>query len=419
MNILQPLLFSLQATEKDLHVLLPQLLQNPFFTPREDNFTAAVADNFLQFGCIRLGVMVDQVIYKLLSTHCCKGPGSRQADMLIDTALKTVYTLPSAMERFIANSKNPPPLLFGSYNIPEHPDTSDEEESDVYDNNLSPVTNFLTVGSNNSRDQSKFSHSSGVFSNTTSSTSNLAGEDFDRSPTAISEEEVVTRPRQLSGGQTDHFPPTRLRTSSLKQFGGKPERKGSIFQPPPLGSFDDIRRPSDQSSVASFKLLQDSSTWHASLPIPGDMIIGSYGDNTYPILMWNPNLNVVFKVGSHSGLSSNTLIVDNSKDLVRLKVINTTGQKIAFSVRSHRQSLMYRSHVIFPKAGLHLLDPQQEWSIEVELMREGEGERDEYICIDLLVCQLNCTPSWNVHRRYAVLKQRYTHIHTHCACTHC
>ena len=413
MNLLQPLLFSLQPKEEDLHVLLPQLLQNPFFTPKEENFTAAVADNFLQFGCIRLGVMVDQVIYKLLSTHCCKGPGARQADTLIDTALKTFYTLPSAMERFIANSKNPPPLLFGNYNIPEEPDISDEDDESsaaVFESGLTPYN--LQVPSAN-RDHSKSSRSSGVFSNTTSSTSNLGD--------TVSEDEYTqpssgpTRPRQLSGGHTDHFS-ARGRAESMKHLTGR--RKDSIFQGPPIGLFEPSRRTSSEASItsstASLKVLQDSSVWHASLPSPGDMIIGSYGDDsTYPILMWNPSLNVMFKVGGRSGLSSGTLVVDNPKELLKLKVVNTTNQKIAFSIRSYRQSLMFRSHVIFPKAGLDLLEPQQESSIDVELMGAGEGETNEYICIDLLVCQLNCTPSWNVHRRYVVLKRRYILIYPH------
>lgn len=411
MNLLQPLLFSLQPKEEDLHVLLPQLLQNPFFTPKEENFTAAVADNFLQFGCIRLGVMVDQVIYKLLSTHCCKGPGARQADMLIETALKTLYTLPSAMERFIANSKNPPPLLNGSYNIPEEPDISDEDDESsaaVFESSLTSLGTLQVPTTN--RDQSKYSHSSGVYSNTTSSTSNLGDAISEDGDTIQQPPPVQTRPRQLSGGVTDHIN-ARGRAESLKHT-GTGRRKDSIFQGPPFGAFDLSRRTSSEASItsstASLKVLQDSSVWHASLPSPGDMIIGSYGDDsTYPILMWNPSLNVMFKVGGRSGFSSGTLIVDNPKDLLKLKVINTTNQKIAFSIRSYRQSLMFRSHVISPKAGLHLLEPQQEWSLDVELMGAGEGETDEYICIDLLVCQLNCTPSWNVHRRYAVLKRRY------------
>lgn len=385
MNIVQPILFSLQATEAELPVLLPQLLQSPFFNQKEENFTAAIADNLLHHGCIRLGIMVDQVIYKLLSTHCCKGPGSRQADMLIETALKTSYNLPTAMQRFQANFKNPPPLFlsgYPSFTLETIQDTyvSDEEENEsvVFNTNLD-VPNIAVP---------KTSASSGFVSKTSSSSIKQS----------IAEEDIISR-----------TPPPfqqRIRAASVR-YG----RKDSIFSPPSNGSFGSYeRRESDDSidevsSTSSLRVLDSGGLWHATLPFPGDMIVGSFGESSYPILIWNPELKVTFKLGTTHVVSSSTLVVDNPKEILKLKVVNTTDLKIAFSIRSHRQSMLFRSHVVFPKAGLHLLEPQQEWTAEAEFMRAGEYDQDEHICIDLLVCQLNCTPSWNVHRRYAVLKQ--------------
>ena len=360
MDIIQPLLFGLQPSEADIPILLPQLLQSPFFIQKEESPGSNLthADNFLKNGYIRLGVIVDQVIYELLSTHCCKGPGARQADTLIETALNTHYTLPSGL------LKNPPPLLPKGYTVTQLnidiPEESDEENE----------MRSLTVPTSS---KSSKKSSSGVFSSSSSiGNSSIAEEERSYLPDMPA---IHMRPRADS-----------LKTS---------RRKESIWTPPVYID----RRLSETS--------QEAINWYASLPQPKDMIIGSYGDNTYPILMWNPKLKVSFKLGTKlHDLSNMAAIVENPKDLLILKIVNTTEHKVAFSIRAHRQSMAYRSYVIYPKAGLHMLEPKQDWTFEVELM-SGNQTRDEHFCIDLLVCAFNCKPSWNVHRRYAVIKQRY------------
>lgn len=389
MKILQPLLFSLQANDSDLPVLHPQLLQCPFFNPKDENFTAtASADGLLLNGCIRLGVKVDQVIYKLLSTHCCKGPGSRQADMLIETALKTTYTLPTALQRFEANAKNPPPLVLSGYHSASTLETIADNTfgSDEDDDELQVGPEYLDVPTTN---PARFSRSSGI-----SSSSSIKQ--------SIAEEDVPYRPPSSQ----DH---NRPRAESLRQF-SRGRKDSSVLLPPNFGDSFAARRTSDENSedgfsVSSLKILE-TNVWKSALTQSGDMIIGSYGESSYPILFWNSDLNVTFKLGTTHNMSSGTLIVDNSKELLKLKVINTTNCRVGFAIRSHRQSMLFRSHVIFPKDGLYLLDPGQDWTVEAEFIGDTEHRQDEYICIDLLVCQLNCNPSWNVIRRYAVLKQK-------------
>jgi hypothetical protein len=396
MDILQPLLFSLQAKESDIPVLIPQLMQNPFFIAKEDalNIATTSADALLSNGCIRLGVVIDQIIYELLSTHCCKGPGSRQADTFIETALKTTYFLPNALERFQAAYKNPPPLVPSGYTTADSPNkelrkvpeiTSDDEfddEEDVLD--MIDEQQMATYDYDDSRHKKL---SSGVSSCSSSGFSRGYSGSIDASSGA----EGIHQPFDM--------PYLRPRAHSVKTQPQQKTHKKSY--PNPLAQRQSIN--SSTSSITS--ILQDSNNWHASLPLPKDMIVGSFGDNSYPILIWNPEMKASFKIGTKNRLTSSiTVEVDNPKDLLNLKVYNTVDHKIGFSIRAYRQSMMHRSHVIYPKAGLHILDPRDEFVVEAEMFK-GEETRDEYFCIDLLICALNSKPSWNIQRRYAILKQ--------------
>ena len=117
MELIQPLLFSLQATESELPLLLPDLMKNPFFLPTTTLNLDVASKNVLSEGHIQIGVSIDKLISHLLSTHCCKSPGSKQAEALIETAFKTLYSPPSSMQRFQQASKNPPPLVPVGYSM--------------------------------------------------------------------------------------------------------------------------------------------------------------------------------------------------------------------------------------------------------------------------------------------------------------
>ena len=391
MDILQPILFSLQPTDAELPVLIPQLMQSPFFHQREDNQVGSMvcgqADLLLLNGNIRLGLVIDQIIYHLLSSFCCKGPGARQADALIETALKTTYTLPSGILRFQEACQNPPPLLPSGYTTIKTPE-KDEAEFQENGSEEEEMSNsvFLDIPE---KPQSISRSTSGISSTSSLNKQSSLGDNLSKSP--------------------EPFPPhlfPRNRTGSLQT--GK--RKDSVFDAPNL---DDLHRRISgpdvfSSASSSLSLLQQSNSWHVSLPYPKDVVLGAFGDNTFPILMWNPDLQVKFQIGTQFlDMTTSLVEVDNSTKSIVLKVVNTTDHKIAFSIRSHRQSMMYRSHVIYPKEGLHLLEPQQEWIKEAEILHaSGAKQGDEYICIDLFVGTLNSHPSWNLNRRYAVLKQR-------------
>ena len=384
MDFLQPLLFSLQATEPELTLLLPQLMQNPFFNQKDQSgslgFTSSIAaDNLLRNGHIRLGVRVDNLIYQLLSSHCCKGPGSRQADALMETAFKTTYNLPNSMMKFTRACENPPPLVTMGYTqetpLPalESSDGSDEEKEDFYNHRISSSSGISTMSP---RDKS----SSFI------SESGNADLPF---PGTLTRNDELKNPlkRCSSTGRRDSY-------AGMSPFRGRGESRDSR---------DSIARSSISSS-SSLKLFYEPNTWHVDLPHPEDTVIGSYGDNSYPILMWNPDLKVHFQIGSKLGtMSSTTANVSSDKTSLSLHILNTSGVTIAFSLRSYRQSLLFRSHIIYPSEGLHILHPGEELWKDVDVIR-SKVEREEHLIIDLMVCSLGEERSWNIQRRYAVLK---------------
>ena len=144
--------------------------------------------------------------------------------------------------------------------------------------------------------------------------------------------------------------------------------------------------------------------WHMSI-LDNSTIVSMYGDNSYPILMWSPQLKVEFKLSSSIGLISGMVVgIDPAKPTVTMKVINNTSHRLSFSIRTYHQSTALSSHVAYPAQGMHVLGQYQCWEENTEFYPKTPSE-NEYFVIDLLVCTLgDGKPGWNVIRKYAIMK---------------
>ncbi len=147
----------------------------------------------------------------------------------------------------------------------------------------------------------------------------------------------------------------------------------------------------------------EKNIWHTTM-VDNSVIMGMYGDNTYPLLMWDPSLKVEFKLSSSVGLISSTVTgIDPSKPTVTMKVANSTPNRVAFSVRVYRLSSMIKYHVAYPSEGLHVLEPYMCWEDNAEFYARVP-DKSEYFVIDLFLCTLGSGhPSWNVQRKYAAM----------------
>lgn len=415
MDLLQPLLFSLQATEESLSLLLPQLMKTPFFNScsRNSDFFTIEPRYILSNAYIRLGVKVDSVIYELLSSFCSKGPGSKQADALISTALNAKYSLPTNLQIVQHKWQNSPPLV--AYNIASTslldenvPDMSgSSSEEDLHHDTPEPPSpqstqELMIPDSRSNRNKKTSSVSSGLGSSI--------------NPKDVCETIPETPNPDSPTFNNNGSPPFPIKRSSSQgssiheRFPSFSSRKDSIAGMP-IPSIAVNRKVSDQSEASIASILgKENGSWRAEIDAPGnDMIIGSYGvDNTYSILMWNPKFKVEFELGSEEdGMCTSTYCVNAgtiNKPAVSLHIRNPYDHPIAFGIRAHRQALMFRSHVIYPREGLKDIDAHEEFWQEFDVVGTEGTKRNEHIIIDLLICKLHDEPSWNILRRYVILK---------------
>ena len=382
MDLLQPLIFSLQAKEEDLASLLPQLMQNPFFNPSQKHHELFGVEPsvILSSGYIRLGVKVDTVIYDLLSSFCTKGPGSKQADSLINTGLKTAYSLPTE-QAFQFKCQNGPPLFANGYiiadNVDSRPESTDSSgsEDDVIREVRGPLTKCRS-------------------STCSSITSSGFGTDHRDSTTA----EDFLEPQM----------PANAVINNLKRSSSGGGRRTSVFTSPWANIPSEQRKVSVLSDVSVTSILGSSGDCRWQVEVDSrsnDMIIGCHNENSYSILSWNPKFRVEFEIGSQEdGMSTSTYCVGSNKPSVSFHISNPGNEPMAFSIRAYRQSKMFRSHIIYPRDGLKYLDVQEDCWQDFDVVGSEGTKRDEHIIIDLLICKLHGEPSWNVQRRYVILK---------------
>ena len=153
------------------------------------------------------------------------------------------------------------------------------------------------------------------------------------------------------------------------------------------------------------KLVADKNQWNMSF-LDNTMVVAMYGDTTYPLLMWNPKLKLDFQLSSSIGLLDGAITgIDSTKPAVTVKVTNDSPYRIGFSISVHRQSTVFQPHVLYPTKGLHVLEQEQSWEDSAEFYCNPKSkEINEYFVLDLFVSTLDGNASWNILRKYAVMK---------------
>ncbi|MCG8625356.1 MAG: hypothetical protein MJE68_25575, partial [Proteobacteria bacterium] len=183
-------------------------------------------------------------------------------------------------------------------------------------------------------------------------------------------------------------------------------------------SLADLRRPpstdsevslddySYQTPSADRKLSPGHKLWKTST-LDNNVIVSQFGETTYPLLMWDPRLKVDFRLSSSIGLITGIVTgIDPEKSTVTMKVTNTTGKRMGIAIRAHRQTTVFKSYVIFPSNGLYTIgtgESERVWEDNVEFYPKDAGKNESFV-IDLFVCTLDGNPSWNVQRKYAIMK---------------
>ena len=441
MSKIQPALFGLQSMDKQMPQLLPQMMQYPFFgyvdkddltsgwKVRENQGTASFElDEYLLEGHIRLGLPIDTAIYALLRSHSAKG--AKQAEAVISTAMNYNYNpvhshvvtshIPPVICHSSLNHKRSTPPLKNGYHKPEKstgdkgevfvtPTPRDCEQNGSTSPHLQVDLSALKNQSSNSSIQSGKSERStsgvSVFSSpsTTTSTSSLPNIDED--------------------GDTPATPTENASPSSSRKRHGPSKRKDSLahlHRPPSTDSDFSLDEYSYQTSSADRKLIPDHKLWNTST-LDNNVIVSQFGETTYPLLMWDPRLKVDFRLSSSIGLITGIVTgIDPEKSTVTMKVTNTTGKKIGIAIRAHRQTTVFKSYVIFPSSGLYTIgtgESERVWEDNVEFYPKDAGKNESFV-IDLFVCTLDGNPSWNVQRKYAIMKghKRYANAcnwHSH------
>lgn len=366
----QPALFALQANEKSLPQLLPQIMQSPLFNPwNSPTDMAAGTSNsslptcsydLLQNGHIRIGIYVDTAIYTLLKGHCAKN--AKQAEAIIATLMVTNYIpADSIVTSPSLKDKTMPPMIFQSSMVRK------------------PSATLQSNGKGNFPN----SQSSGSSLSTSNSAASLGSR---TSGSSIDEDSVHKTEAH------DKF--ERKVSGDLPGPKAARSRRDSKIQTRPMRTFSTNSETDDESA---------QSSWNTSI-VDNSMLICQYGNNSYPLLMWNPKLKVDFHVKSSLGpLCGSVTGVDPSNRTVTAKIVNSSSHSVGFSIRSFRQSTIFVSHVVYPHKGLHILEAGQSWEDNVELFPQVKDTAEIFV-IDLLVCMMDEHPCWNVHRKYAAVR---------------
>ena len=444
MSKIQPALFGLQAMDKQMPQLLPQMIQYPFFgfvdkddttsgwKGREIQGTASFElDEYLLEGHIRLGLPIDTAIYALLRSHSAKG--AKQAEAVISTAMNYNYNpvhsqivtphIPPVICRSSLNHKKTP-LLKNGYHKPEKP-VGDEVFLTQHTPNCEQngVTSHLQVDPLSLKNQPSGSSISGQSERSTSGVSVFSSTCTSTTTSSSS------LPNIDEDGDTPATPTESASPSSSRKKHHASKRKDSLahlHRPPSSGSDISLDDYSYQmSSSLDRKLIPDHKLWNTSM-MDNNVIVSQFGGTTYPLLMWDPRLKVDFRLSSSIGLITGMVTgIDPEKSTVTMKVTNTTGKRIGIAIRAHRQTTVFKPYMIFPSSGLYTIgmgESERVWEDNVEFYPKDAGKNESFV-IDLFVCTLDGNPSWNVQRKYAIMKghKRYTSIpiwHSTIHCSH-
>lgn len=430
---IQPGMFNLQASEKEMAQLMPQMLQVAFFCEGpgqtnlfededfDDFLTVRNMDEALANGNIRLAIPVDTAIYSLLRSHCAKG--ARQAEEVINTAMSSGIKL--STPNLVSLSTMPPIFKFQSNRHPSHqfhhPLTAPaggSSQQALGRNKISSSSGLSGESSLSMGTTASFSslpHSDASDSNlasrnsscddiiTSSVASYLAStREVSSSHSAVTTEIPLRKIESIGEEPELSFTPKSLHPALSRTISNPRSRKTStVTQPSSL-------RPRGDSTGSDISLndsryLPSSHSWNTSV-IDNNTIIAQYGNVPYDIIWWDPAFKIDFRLSSSVGLLSGTVTgIDPEKPEVTLKVFNNSPKQVGFSIRSHRQSTIFSSHVVYPTKGLEILEPYKSWEDNVEFHPSNPSTVEMFV-IDLFFCTLDTKPAWNVMRKYAIMK---------------
>lgn len=454
MSKLQPILLGLQASERETAQLLPQLMQVPFFiqVDTEDRLwswsSGLVPEDFLACGHIRLGLPIDTAIYHLLNRHCAKG--AKQAEEVIQS-LQTVeyvktlgnHLMPALICSATVLSSHSPPLHdkfpMNHFSFGNSDTDKDKEmclptcnghtlakrqisgDSGVLSDHAAAEgdTNHLLVpgsdkkGLRKSRDASDSSlltyESKSDYQSSQQSTSSAS---LPFSPLSSTSSLSMVHSLSVDTGREG------IRTIMEEERNGSQScavmtpppaahrrRKTSLYHRPSLTSISSSEVSDDGNSSSSGRLIFDRNQWNVSV-MDNNMIVAMFGDTTYPLLVWNPKLRLDFEISSSAGHPGMIVGVDPNKPILTIRLHNPTSHRVAFSIRAYRQTSVHNSHVIYPQHGLHVLEQAQCWEESADIHQDSP-DRNEYVIVELFFATLEANkPSWNVLRKYAVMKAK-------------
>jgi len=447
----------------------PLFLKIPLFHQKDQETSGWEEDNFpedfLTSGHVRLGIPIDTLIYYLLRSHCAKG--AKQAEELIKTAQSTSSTLQSPY----AKMPQMPPVIFTSIMArplpPAHfkvngsvnglfgktrtgrsldenadddairsdpsqpgiegskkpnttsttvlgiegskkPNTTSSTVLGIAGSTLPNTTSTTSVSTTSSSEKSRANSSASMLSSTTSSSS-LPGERDEQSASTLTSEtteQPIGSDRDTNNPQDD---------SKKQATNGTRVRKDSRILARPIprtySSGSEVSEISGDEFGMEKKFVVDNNTWNVTV-VDNTTVVAMYGDTTYPLLMWNPDLKLDFRLTSSIKLLTGTITgIDPSHPVVTVNIVNRSPHRVAFSVIVHRQSTIFHSHVVYPARGLHILDQYQCWEDNAEFYLNPKSlEMNEYFIVDVFVATLDENPSWNILRKYAVMKGQKRYV---------
>ena len=480
MSKIQPAMFSLQAAEKEMGQLVPQLLQMPLFVQgdpgqvnlmesyedeEEPFMTVTDQDEALANGNLRVAIPVDTAIYTLLRSHCAKG--ARQAEEVINTAMRSTYipahagtfsTMPPIVKFNSAPRRNSSFSTINGNSSQETPDTIREhlglnmdKTKQVSSSSISTdewsTTNSAKVSTHSSMSMYSTSYGSLPGSEASASDTNLAAaagghaedglgaarsnspyllntdmappthrsiarsssSDLTLNGTNTIKEEETTKEDSLSTNPTS--PRATTPTSSgtpkhkalVKTMSNKVRRTSTVLQPPIMQQRSRGDSTGSDISLVDSSRFHTSHRWNTSI-LENNTIVAQYGGAPYPIVWWEPGFKIDFRVSTSVGpLSGSVTGINPSIPEVTLKVFNNSPWQIGFAIRSHRQSTIFSSHVVYPNKGLQVLEPHKMWEDNVEFYPNTPHTAEMFV-IDLFFCTMDSKPVWNVVRKYAIMK---------------
>ena len=405
-------------------------------------------EDFLATGHIRLGVPIDTIIYYLLRGHCAKG--AKQAEELIRTAQNIGFKLQSSQttmplmppiifssalarktsrenrvngnwdgyrqpfdERDVLESSPLPQGLTDSKtanmlsdsSVLSIPSTDRSRENSSTQQMLSLAISKIantpsssSVSTTYSTGKSRNTSSASILSSTTSSSS-LTEEAVDKREQSTLTPITEVQPELGNGDKTQHSEIASKKQQTRQRKSSRPLKR-------PI-----VRTVSSSSAEFSGddheekKPVADKNQWKVSF-LDNTIVVAMYGDTTYPLLMWNPKLKVDFQLSSSIGLLDGAITgIDSTKPAVTVKVTNDSSYRIGFSISVHRQSTVFQPHVLYPTKGLHVLEREQSWEDNAEFYcNPNSKEMNEYFVLDVFVATLDGNASWNILRKYAVMK---------------